>query len=564
MSSYKKQKSKSEEYLNAEEQNQKEQILAFQSFLENLTTSNPEIPIRVSEKNVSQIYPFAFKVCSDALSNELKRIHRNEKLRKKFVEEQRKLSTASSSSDDDASSVVLMDRVKEEDGLCELQTSDQKCTPNFDIDEIDMSQQDRNEDEEWETIEQLKEEQSSPLGRKLAEEVILCLASTDSNAYVSAPLAAVALSLHCAMVSSTLSFKCTGCIPTKDLVPKTANGFAQPIRDLPRNTFLPKYWDNEATLSTTISVGNTNVSEVVFGYIALRYRKDGVGNVTLRLTQVLSDDNHLQMVENTRKHVKVDFLRNDEPLKSEPFVFPLEDYLNLPAFEKAVATASNRKVLPSLHFKSLPILLGSFTSYFDLGRVNDSIDDSKLATKIDETKRFVDAYVSMLPESTQVTSKGENNRYNANHLASRPGRPPTVDDFGIPQRNSGLFQGDFASDLVPGGIVPPGQHIGGTGNLMGPNHPMFIGENHQGPGGNGSRPDFGGNIPRFGGLGMQPRFDPYGPPGGPTDPNNGPLNLPGRGQGQGRGKKIPPPPPGGDPNPDHMKPPNDLSNNMFM
>ncbi len=63
----------------------------------------------------------------------------------------------------------------------------------------------------------------------------------------------------------------------------------------------------------------------------------------------------------------------------------------------------------------------------------------------------------------------------------------------------------------------------------------------------------------FGGV----RFDPFGPPGGPTDPGRGRGRFSGRGVGRGGvgrggrgGGRMPPPPGGfGDPNPDHLKPP---------
>ena len=58
------------------------------------------------------------------------------------------------------------------------------------------------------------------------------------------------------------------------------------------------------------------------------------------------------------------------------------------------------------------------------------------------------------------------------------------------------------------------------------------------------------------------RFDPYGPPGGPTEPGRG-GRFPGRGSRMGRGRgrggrgrrgRMPPGGFGG-PNPDHMQPP---------
>ena len=74
---------------------------------------------------------------------------------------------------------------------------------------------------------------------------------------------------------------------------------------------------------------------------------------------------------------------------------------------------------------------------------------------------------------------------------------------------------------------------------MGPNHPMFAG---------------GGGVhgPPLGGPGsMQPRFDPFYPPGvDPDDINNGnpQRNRPSR---------------SGEPNPDHLPPPNSFGNDMF-
>lgn len=121
---------------------------------------------------------------------------------------------------------------------------------------------------------------------------------------------------------------------------------------------------------------------------------------------------------------------------------------------------------------------------------------------------------------------------------------PNIRDFQSQQRRPG----DFDRDLMPGsgGVDDP------AGNLMGPNHPAFGG------------PAIGSG----GGYGMRPRFDPYGPPGGPTDPRNLDPNR-NIGPNDPRNPQLPRqprPPPGGpgEPNPDHERPPNDLNNNMFM
>ena len=93
-------------------------------------------------------------------------------------------------------------------------------------------------------------------------------------------------------------------------------------------------------------------------------------------------------------------------------------------------------------------------------------------------------------------------------------QPPTIESaFGLRVPN----RGDFAGDLMPGGLqIDPSQ----GGNLMGPGHPMFgVGPN-----------------------GMTPRFDPFGPP----QPDIGSTRGGRGGPSQGR------------PNPDHMRPPNNL------
>jgi hypothetical protein len=112
--------------------------------------------------------------------------------------------------------------------------------------------------------------------------------------------------------------------------------------------------------------------------------------------------------------------------------------------------------------------------------------------------------------------------------------------------------GDFAGDLAPGGLMPGGlpghPNLGplGGGSLMGPNHPSFF------PGGVGPP----GGMPGMPGQGMHPRFDLYGPPGGPQDPNNQDNNPDGIPSRNPRNPMQP--------NPDHMRPPNHFNSNMFL
>jgi len=95
----------------------------------------------------------------------------------------------------------------------------------------------------------------------------------------------------------------------------------------------------------------------------------------------------------------------------------------------------------------------------------------------------------------------------------------------------------------PGLINPfpgPGLYPRGDGNLIGPNHPFFDPNGNQGQG-----------------LLPHPRFDPFLPPTGPHGPNVGPGMGP-FGRGRGRGRPAP-----GEPNPDHLRPPNDFNDNFF-
>jgi hypothetical protein len=102
-------------------------------------------------------------------------------------------------------------------------------------------------------------------------------------------------------------------------------------------------------------------------------------------------------------------------------------------------------------------------------------------------------------------------------------------------------RGDFAGDLGCDPLRMPGRP---TGNTMGPNHPMF--QQQQQPVGYNPQDDYRS------GFGMRPRFDPFGPPGVPPGP------PPPRGGGNPQGRPVP-----GEPNPDHLTPPNSLGDDMF-
>ncbi|CAB9523238.1 expressed unknown protein [Seminavis robusta] len=129
-----------------------------------------------------------------------------------------------------------------------------------------------------------------------------------------------------------------------------------------------------------------------------------------------------------------------------------------------------------------------------------------------------------------------------NHLNNR-GRPHT----------NPPFSGDFSGDLDPyhplGGVRP-------AGNLMGPGHPLFSDGDHHylAVNNNNNNP----NDDYRSGFGMRPRFDPFGPPGGPQQVAPPPGRGDNNNNNDGRGRHCP-----GEPNPDHLAPPDDLRNNDF-
>ena len=360
---------------------------------------------------------------------------------------------------------------------------------------------------EWQDVENNKKEEeeddedgTSFLGKQLVKLAIDAIA--EHNVRIRSPVAAVAVVLHAAMRSELLGFSCTG-------IPEDGNasngGFAPPIRELPKGQFLPNHWD----------APNDSVS--------LRYRKKGTGAIVLTVKR------------DAENVVSVQLIPNEEP-PSESLSFPLQEHINLDSFTTALKTAT--AVPPALHYKGLQQLLTKFCRTFDLGSIND-----------------VPTTAAPYVDTTVIFSKGGNNGGIAEIRKSdfvppippdgipNPANRPEPWETGVPATIDQAFgrnmpgDRDFEDDLAPGGLRDPlciGRGRMG-GNLMGPNHPMF-----GGVGGMGG--------PQFGGPGtMQPRFDPFFPPG--VDPQKQPH--PGR-------TRHP-----GEPNPDHLPPPNAFGHDMF-
>jgi hypothetical protein len=340
--------------------------------------------------------------------------------------------------------------------------------------------------------------EGSVLGKLLASASIANMAKAKTD--VASPLAAIALALHAALVGETLHFKCTG-VPEDSFT--SSGGFAAPIRQLPPTQLVPADWDKNSLASTTT---NPNVK--------FRYRKNGVGSIVLSVS--LKDDNMV--------HVELLPTNTKEP-PSDALEFSLENHVNLESLSKALQ--SQKRVVPTLHYKALPVLLTNMCNTFDLGPVRDSVEG-----ETETCLPYVDTTIC------PPIADGLSNNITT-PLVTQP-RVVVYDQHETP--NIRVFQpdrrrGDFDADLMPGGIQDPFS----GGNLMGPHHPAF---GRQAP-------------PPGGGFGMHPRFDPFGPPGGPTDPHDlDPNGQPTR--------RRPPPGGTGDPNPDHERPPNNLGNNMFM
>jgi len=388
------------------------------------------------------------------------------------------------------------------------------------------------------------------LGQTLAKACIDAIASQaqkNKPVQVSTPLAAVAVALHVSLRSEFLNFACTGIPETKPM-----KGFAPPIRELPKTEFLPKHWDTNPQSSPQ----------------ALRYRKPDTGAV------ILTVEGHPSKEDSVSNSTicKVTFSPANRSSSSSKdsdktcLEFPLDEHMNLDSWNAAALKSTNRKIAPSLHYKNLSGLLSKFCQTFDLGAVPNDQDNEMGGIvhpgyKINRNTKM-EAPGVFAASSSFVSSSSSSNTMEARprgyEVPTRLDQAfPSVPAAAAAARGNidpmGLAHGDFSGDLLPAGLqdprfsrMPGGSRMPGigSGNLMGPNHPAF---GHFPPG------NFPGNIPMPGGPGtMQPRFDPIVPPclgGGGDD-----LVPPGTRRPRARGE----------PNPDHLRPPNSLGNNMFM
>eukprot|EP00559_Dactyliosolen_fragilissimus_P006882 CAMPEP_0184870922 /NCGR_PEP_ID=MMETSP0580-20130426/39241_1 /TAXON_ID=1118495 /ORGANISM="Dactyliosolen fragilissimus" /LENGTH=331 /DNA_ID=CAMNT_0027373299 /DNA_START=21 /DNA_END=1016 /DNA_ORIENTATION=+ len=283
---------------------------------------------------------------------------------------------------------------------------------------------------------------------------------------------------------------------------------------------------------------------------------------------------------------------------SEPYTFFTTTHFNTQGFGVALlssSTSSNNGVSPALHFKGLSHLLAQFISRYDLGGdfgVHDpehedtnTIKELPTPAPVPITRTDTIKHAFAIKDQSSSPPKWQTNEPIA--LSDKKSSNPIMQQptLQIPnplpsdRNHHSTIGGDFADDLLPHNpqlLIDPNSFPSHditrpttNGNLMGPSHPAFRQFDDQDDdldgSFNGTIPPFGIPLPRGGGVGMTPRFDPIYPPGIADNVNRGGRGGRGRrGTGRGRGWMPNRPIQGGDPNPDHARPPSDLNNHMFM
>jgi hypothetical protein len=453
----------------------------------------------------------AIKAALEGIEKEQNRRERDAKLQRKFAQA---TSTTTFSNGNLSDSVVVIDTTP-------TPTPPPTSASNEDEDD------DADEMMEWQDVAARKEDDdddddeadgTSFLGKKLVKIAIDSI--SEHQVKVKSPVAAIAVVIHASLRSQLLGFSCTG-IPEAE----TLTGFAPSVRALPPSQFLPPNWD-------------TNPNKV-----SLRYRKHGTGALVL----VVQEE---QAEQRKMIHIHLQPASSKEP-PTPVLSFSVEDHVNLDSWNAALKVSSI--LPPALHYKSLAVLLTNVCRAFDLGAVDEAAEEGVQGAYAAASTPYVDNTIPIETSCRPTIIKSDfvpNQPVHVPGVAARrkpweDGVPTTLDQaFPGTGRQYVPNHGDFAGDLVPAGLMdprfanraPPGGRMGG--NMMGPNHPMFQGGGVHGPplGGPGS---------------MQPRFDPFYPPGVDVDfdVNGKPRrNRPSR---------------SGDPNPDHLPPPNAFGNDMF-
>lgn len=554
-----------------------------QTLKSHLLTQIPTIPLPPNDILLSP-NSIAIKAAIAGLDKELVRLEREERLVKKF--------TCANDNDNVAASAGVVDadmdyvKMNKEDATMDDKKEDEAAV-------------DGDDEEEWEeatnptspakkhqrqnNTEQTQEDENAKLCQTLASSAVARI--SNANIKVITPLGALALALHTALLGLSEDepvFRCTGvpdmnvtsqllAFSTKSSTKKTGGGgFAPPIRELPRGELVPPKWEDTS--------GDDD------GVIAFRYKcgKEvytvDSGHTNDATTVYLT----LQLLQGGEVSVTFGTLKNEKSGEKLQLKFPLGQHVNLDGFQAAKTNGRAVMVSPLLFYISLSKLLLNFSSMFGVLPTTMGNDNTGSSSSVEmPTKGEV---MGHMQQSIPMPSTTETSRTDFN--ASLPSVPPSRPDFDTSNHNDPLRvmdshrrgkhnHGDFEGDLLPGGPNQPGglheMPPRGMGSQVGPDHPMFdrtFGDDNN----NGYDDEFDGGfgngggsfgVPGVGGgMGMRPRFDPYGPPGGPTEPGRG-GRYPGRGNRLGRGRggrggrggRMPPPGGFGHPNPDHMNPP---------
>jgi len=309
----------------------------------------------------------------------------------------------------------------------------------------------------------------SSFGQSLSQIAISDLSQAGIS--ISTPVAALALAVHSVLCCRVLNFKCTG-IPNDACTGK--RGFAAPVRELPMGEFLPDGWDKGATCFRCAAAATTGSSKALpttgisrhhhypYQYdtditnqtVSLRYRKDGMDAVVLRV-EILSPDDYSDEGSTTasieydrtgtttarthrRRTSEIDRVERKVRLCFGPIqgertvmIFPLDRHVSLDGLDVALSSSfscddssasgnSQGGVLPALYYKALATLMTEFCKVMDLGTIHEASllvehhesNDSSGALVKKKTTNIAarsNTRISTLPSSSSGSSSAHTN-----------------------------------------------------------------------------------------------------------------------------------------------------------
>jgi hypothetical protein len=301
-------------------------------------------------------------------------------------------------------------------------TEPTKQTPVAVAQRSTMNTNDNNSDDDWEDatatdvvvmsamddtdVEILENERAE----ELRQQVLTAL--QQHQVQVSSPLAALTVALHAVLLQH--AHRCTG-VP---VAPAQNSLFAPPVRELSASQFLPEKWESPCGPAACL---------------ALRYKSPNGGAMILRVE--LNSFSGLVQVS----------WQKEEGSDAVTMSFPLEQHFNLESWQ--AAAAGTILVPPALHYKQLSQLLIQFVQTLKLEA--PSVEQQQ---PVSPSQLYVDRSVQSFPSSRPA----------ATPLQTTPALVPTTVNEAFFDRTR-FSNGDFAGDLMPGGMVGiPGM----GGNLM--------------------------------------------------------------------------------------------------